>query len=361
VSAPRVVFRADASARIGTGHVMRCATLGEELQSRGWAPILASRVLPLSLRRRLEASGMRVLDLPADVPLDREPSVIGEQLDPAETGPVLVITDHYDVGARWHLNATWATALAAIDDLANREQHVALLVNQNLGATRARYAGLVPPGANLLLGPRYALVRPEFAEARRASAAVRVPRRDRSPRVLVIMGGADESDVTGRAAAAATSIGTTLDVVVGAAYPHAQRLRAWADGRRGVKVHVDTPDVAELMVQADVCIGAAGSATWERCTLGLPALLVTLAQNQVEVASLLTREGAAVSLGWHEDVTAMDVADALRSLLADPDQLRSMSRAAARITDGNGTRRVADAIERLALVPGPSARTRGTS
>jgi UDP-2,4-diacetamido-2,4,6-trideoxy-beta-L-altropyranose hydrolase len=326
---------------------MRSATLGAELVRRGWEAILATRDLPPAMARHLADGGISVLPLSDDVPLGQEPDVLGEQLAiPRAERAIVVVADHYEVDAAWHRRAPWATAVAAIDDLAERPQDVRLLLNQNLGATAARYANLVPVEAEMLLGPRYALVRPEFERPMGVDAA-RDGLRGPMPRVLVMLGGADEPDVTRRAATAADGLGYRVEVVTGPAYPHADQLRAWAERHSNVTLHANTQHVAELMTAADLCVGAAGSASWERCAVGLPAILVTLAQNQVEVAALLERAGAAVSLGWHEDITDMDLAAVLRDLITDPGRIRAMSSAAAAITDGRGTTRVADALERV--------------
>jgi UDP-2,4-diacetamido-2,4,6-trideoxy-beta-L-altropyranose hydrolase len=340
-----LVVRADASRRIGTGHVVRSATLAGELIRRGWQAVLATRDLPPAMRGSLVEADIGVLELRADEPLDSEPDRLAELLSRQPSmGPIVIVTDHYGIDAAWHRRAAWATVIAAVDDLAERPQHVGLLLNQNLGATPARYAGLVPAGAELLLGPQFALVRPAFARPPGVER-VRDGLRGRVPRVLVMLGGADEPDVTRRATAAAVGLGYAVDVVVGPAYAGTPSLRSWAERRPAIAVHANTTRVADLMEAADLCVGAAGSASWERCALGLPAILVTLAQNQVEVASLLASAGAAVSLGWHEDVTDMALTAAIRDLIEDPTRLRLMSEAAAAITDGRGTGRVADALE----------------
>ena len=105
--------------------------------------------------------------------------------------------------------------------------------------------------------------------------------------------------------------------------------------------------MADLMDEADLAIGAASSASWERCTLGLPALLVTLADNQVAAERLLVEAGAAVSIGWHHAVSAADIERAVRRLRADPVRVAAMSVAAAGVTDGRGTERVVAEIESM--------------
>lgn len=342
--APRLaVLRADASAAIGFGHVARSLTLGEELRRRGWACALATRRPIASLRDRLARSGIDLVTVDDAVALGDEPDAIAAGIGAGHAhSTALVLTDHYDIGADWHRRASWASVVAAIDDLADRPQAVDVLINQNLGAAADRYAGLVPADATLLLGPTHALVRPAFAEERGRGLRDRRELR----RVLVLLGGADQPNVTLRAAVAAASLGLVVDVVVGPLYGHVSKLEGWAAATPRVEVHVDTPDVARLMAAADVCIGAPGSASWERCTLGLPALLAILAQNQVEVSELLVKAGAAVGLGWHADIRERHIAAALEDLRARPGALDRMATAAAAITDGRGVIRVADAIER---------------
>jgi spore coat polysaccharide biosynthesis predicted glycosyltransferase SpsG len=116
-------------------------------------------------------------------------------------------------------------------------------------------------------------------------------------------------------------------------------------GRVAITVHVNTDAMATLMDRADLAIGAASSASWERCALGLPAVLVTMADNQVDVERSLVEAGAAEAIGWHTAVTASDIERTVRALRADPRRVAAMSAAAARVTDGRGTERVADEVE----------------
>ena len=292
---------------------------------------------------------MGLIELDATAGLDAEHAVIAEQVGRSVT---IAVVDHYGIGAEWQRAAgVWAERLMAIDDLADRFLAVDLMLNQNPGRWMSRYAGLVPPDALILDGPTFALVRPEFAAIRLRADRERDEgepgHRGRIDRVLVFLSGTDPHDVTNRAARAAIALGVPVDVIVGAAYPFLASLRAWAFGQPLIELHVDTPDMAALMERADVSIGAPGSASWERCTLGLPTVLVTLADNQVETARHLAEVGAALDLGWHSEVTTAELEEVLIALAADPARLIAMSEAAARITDGQGTVRVADELERL--------------
>lgn len=338
---PHVLLRADASARIGTGHVVRCLTLARALVDRGWTAVIVGR-MPAELAGSIRDAGVDVRPLPDDLAADAEPRFLDVSglLDAAD----VVIVDHYGLAAEWQRAVAGGVRLmVVIDDLAARPQVADLLVNQNVGATRDRYRDLFPAGAVMLAGPAYAILRPAFAEARTA-----LPERSGSVhRILVFLSGADEDDVTRRAAEAAATAGVPVDVVVGSAYPFQTQLLAWARTQPNVRVHVNTSSMPELMAAADLAIGAPGSASWERCTLALPSILVILAENQVEVAGLLHGAGAAVTLGWHDTVTTDQMTEAVAELVADPRRLRAMGRAAAAITDGQGATRVADAVDAL--------------
>lgn len=335
------LLRADGSASIGTGHVMRCRTLAGRLLTSGWDTVMAVRELPPDLASAVRRAGTTLLEIPADVSIGSEPEFISDHLS-SLVG--LCVTDHYRISASWHRAARrWASLIMAIDDLAESTQDVDLLLNQNLGATRARYRALVPDGASLLLGPGYALLRPQFAEVR----ATLPPREGSIARLLVFLGGADAPDVTRRAVLAASRFPLTVDVVIGPAYEHRAALESLAAEQPDITIHSDVEDMATLMARADLAIGAPGSASWERCALALPALLVTLADNQVEVAGLLHQAGAAESLGWHHEVSSAGIERAIRCLMDAPERMRAISQAARAIADGSGTDRVVDEIERL--------------
>jgi UDP-2,4-diacetamido-2,4,6-trideoxy-beta-L-altropyranose hydrolase len=342
-----VVFRADAGPAIGTGHVGRCTTLAQELIGRGWHAILASQGIPDRLRAGVERAGMDVLALPDDGSLRADHDAIRAHVSHA----TLVVTDHYGIDASWQGRARdWSDVVMAIDDLAERPQDVDLLLDQNLGFDEAAHRRLLRDGARLLGGPRFALVAAGFAEARDG----RAPATGAVHRILVFLSGADPDDVTRTAAlgVASATAGTSIsiDVVVGAAYPFVDRLTRWAARRSGVRVYVATDDMVGLTSAADLAVGAAGTASWERCTLGVPTVLLTLAPNQAGVAGGLAAAGAAIALGGAD--AAADVEPVVRDLLADPARVRAMSEAARTITDGRGRCRVADAIEELPAVRG---------
>jgi UDP-2,4-diacetamido-2,4,6-trideoxy-beta-L-altropyranose hydrolase len=345
VTERHAVIRADASVTIGTGHIVRSRTLAEGLIARGWRATIATRDLMDGLADGLAASGVGILRLPSGSPIEAEPEVISEHLGPDTT---LVVGDHYGIHDDWYRamrHGAPHAILMAIDDLGDRPLPVDLVLNQNLGVGAAGYAGLAPASTRILTGPAYALLRPEFS-ALRARGRVRDGRVDR---ILVFFSGADAHDVTARAVAGVGGLGCPIDVVVGAAYPHLAALRAAVARHASVTLFVNTDEMATLMDRADLAVGAASSASWERCALGLPAVLVTIADNQVDTERLLVEAGAALAIGRHAEVTALDVERTVRALCEDPHRVEAMSAAAARVTDGLGTERVVAEIEAVVV------------
>lgn len=342
-----VVIRADASSAIGTGHVVRCRTLADALIARGWTASFATRGLPDGLATSLDRAGIGRVALEA---AGDDAAVTAAELERAgRDRPTLLVVDHYDIDAAW-IDAvrSSATAVLAVDDLVDRPQPVDIVLNQNLGIDADGYAALVPPDCRVLVGPMFALVRGAFADAGEArNARGALPPDGRVERVLVFLSGADPDDVTSRAVAALEGTGLAADIVVGAAYPNLADLRPRVDANPSLRLHIDTDEMADLTASADLAVGAPSSASWERCTLGVPTVLVILADNQLAVERGLVAAGAAISAGWHTGVTVDTIRALLVDLIAEPERVAAMGHRAAEVTDGRGTDRVIAEIEAL--------------
>ena len=340
-------FRADASLELGSGHVMRCLTLADALRAGGARCHFLTR--PSLLAEAIGAAGHELHLLP---------ETSGDEAADADAclariagGCDWLIVDHYRLGADWErrLRAR-ARRIAAIDDLADRAHAVDLLLDPNEVEHRERrYDGLLPAGCRTLLGARYALLRPEF------TAAGRRPRDGALRRVLVSFGGSDPGNATSLALDALASLPAALivDVVIGRLHPAAEDIAARCRQQPGWTLHVQTSRMAELMSAADFCLGASGGTAWERCALGLPSLLLTVADNQRPLAQAIARAGAALWPGDAAQVSAATLADLLRALQSCPDWLRAMSDTAVKLCDGRGAARVATALlaEGLQLRP----------
>ncbi|MGM9489813.1 UDP-2,4-diacetamido-2,4,6-trideoxy-beta-L-altropyranose hydrolase [Ideonella sp. YS5] len=365
----KVAFRVDASERIGSGHLVRCATLADALRQRGAEVLFLCRALPPAWGEWLASQGWPWADLgPASKTCSAEAGDPGHahwlgtdwQTDAAETARVLgderwdaLVVDHYALDARWErrLRAN-ALRLLAIDDLADRTHDVDLLLDPNLYDDMAhRYVGLVPPGTRQLLGPRFALLRPEFAAARQAMA----PRGDEVKRVLVFFGGFDARNATGRVLEALDELRRSgiapfaVDAVIGALHPAREALSAFCRGREGWTCHVQTDRMAELMARADVAVGAGGGATWERCALGLPTLAVAQADNQVEQVATAARAGLLCAPQLRDEASVAAWRIPIEALWFDPVRRARVGSAGVALVDGLGARRVAQHLCRPAL------------
>lgn len=352
----KAVFRTDASLAMGSGHVMRCLTLADALKARGSDCRFICRPHAGHLLDLIRRRGHAALALPAPEPApsaEASPYAAwlgGSWQDDAEQTAALLddgaadwlIVDHYALDARWE-NALRSRCrqLLALDDLADRPHDCDLLLDQNLGRQDSDYAGLTPAHCERLTGPAYALLRPEFAALRDVSLARRQAPALRH--ILVSMGGMDQPNATG---AVLQALQTTplpsdcrLTVVMGAGAPWLEQVRELA-ARLGIpaRVAVNVNDMARLMADCDVAIGAAGGTAWERCCLGVPTAVAVLADNQRAIAESLAAAGVGVLLG-----TVAEIAGRLPvalSLLGDPGKLADMSARAGRLTDGQGSLRV---------------------
>ncbi|MDP3381972.1 MAG: UDP-2,4-diacetamido-2,4,6-trideoxy-beta-L-altropyranose hydrolase, partial [Phenylobacterium sp.] len=279
---PRVLFIANAGPQVGGGHVMRSLTLAAALAERG------ARVEFMADSHVEAILAAYAPDLPRRAVASMAPDVLtdltGRQAFEA------VVFDHYGLSRPEHEAIADGRPALVIDDLADRPLGGALVLDSGPARVEADYRGLAS-GARLLLGPKYAPVRPAFAALRNTALA----RRHETPRrVLVSMGLTDLDGITGKVVEQLRRRygETALDVVVSAGAPSRKGLTRIAAHDPRQTLHVDTPDMAELATAADLAVGAAGSAMWERCVLGLPSVVVTIADNQIPAATALAKAGA---------------------------------------------------------------------
>lgn len=324
----RVVVRADGSAEIGMGHVMRCLALADRLAERGAAVSFVTRGEPAVLAR-IAAHGCEAV-----APRGADPVTLLEHA--AAVGATAAVVDVYGFGADAQA-AVRASGLrlTVIDDLAHARFVADVVLNQNIDARPETYA--VEPYTRLLLGPRYALLRREFVGVTTAAAGG-------TPRVLLTMGGGDADNVTLGALQAADALDAdfALDVVLGPAFPHGDAVSSAArTARHRVVVHRNPSDLPALMAAATLALSAAGSTCWELAHLGLPPVLLVLADNQAGIAAGLAAAGFAISLGEAARAPWPALREALAALLADPARRARMAAVGRRLVDGQGAARVA--------------------
>lgn len=333
MTGPRILFVVDAGAVVGGGHAMRSLTLAQALNAQGAACVFVG---PPAIAELLDAFAPGTPRIAAE---DLAAAAVREAFD-------AIVFDHYGLSEPDHRAMAQGRPVLVIDDLANRALGADVVVDSGPGRKPADYLSLTGETTRLLLGPTYAPVRPEFAALREPALAWRG---EPVLRVLVSMGLTDVGGVTARVVdllrPRVQDIG--LDVVLGAQAPSLPGLTKIARRDPRVLLHVDTPHMARLTAEADIGIGAAGSSTWERCVLGLPSLMVVLADNQREAARAMAERDAALTA----DLAAADFEATfdrhLMRLMRDAGLRRQLAGNSAAVCDGLGAGRVAEVFLNL--------------
>ena len=368
----KVVIRADASLQIGTGHVMRCLTLANALKKQGAEIEFICRAHQGNLIEHIELQGFKVhglckstttVDSAAELKTNESPGREGlygvkwlgttQQEDAVQSKPVLnaikpdwLIIDHCAINQTWQRLLEGACKkLMVIDDLADREHQCDVLLDQTYGREPKEYADLVPENCQLLLGSKYALLRPEFAQWRSYSLQRRA--QPELKKLLITMGGVDPDNITGqildKLKTCTLPREIEITVVMGLNAPCTASVIKQAEAMP-FKTHVKTnvSNMAEIMANSDLAIGAAGATTWERCCLGLPSLQVVVAKNQINIAEKLSEIHAVKYLRSMEELFAC-----LESIWRD---IRKMVLVASSLTSACGTHNIVECLV-LSKVP----------
>lgn len=364
----KVAFRVDASLSMGTGHVMRCLTLANALSSEGAECCFLTREHPGNLNAQIRNQGHCVhsLEEPSTAATDccskeqttsltveRNSSRLAhsEWLGASQeqdieaclpilekTSPDWLIIDHYGIDSRWEKMARPTTQnVMVIDDLADREHDCDLLLDQNWfqGSLSARYRHKIPTHCKTLLGPAYALLSPEYAKL-----SASLPRKDGTvSKILVFLGGSDPSNQTLKVLKALESPALqhlSVEMVIGRNHPDSRGIRHKSRARPLTKVHQGLPSLAYLMAEADLMIGAGGATTWEKMCMGLPSLVIGIADNQIDTNIALANAGYIDYLGFMDGVTVDDIEAAVCKSIDNPGKLRAQSALGTELSNGKG-------------------------
>jgi len=344
--AESLLIRADASPAIGTGHVMRCLTLARAARERGMQVLFATSASSEPLIGRMRSAG-------ADI--HRMESNHGGAEDAAEAVALAASGGiRHAVIDGYHFDGVYQQAFRnaglmtlAVDDYGHAEHYAAhLVLNQNLGADADLYRNR-EEDTQLLIGPRYALLRPEFVTKRPEKRSF--PRKARH--ILVTLGGADPENQTSRVLHAFSFLKHTdleATVVIGSENIHATEIDALS-GKAVFPIRVirNAENMAQLMEQADLAIAAAGTTTWELLCMGVPIISGVIAQNQEKIAEALRNEGVAEVIGWYAHIAPEDLGARIDHVIAAPALRRIFSEHGRKIVDGQGVTRVLDALESL--------------
>nr|WP_168710935.1 UDP-2,4-diacetamido-2,4,6-trideoxy-beta-L-altropyranose hydrolase [Ningiella ruwaisensis] len=364
-----ILCRVDASLEIGAGHLMRCLALANALNKRGAQCTFLSYKQKGDLHALVDEQGHKRCVISSDeqaapaIASDKSYSdklIVASQMSEEREAQRciqllgkqrfdLLIVDHY------HLAKTFCRSMRAIckrilviDDLANREHDCDILLDQNLLPNAStRYQNLIPNACQTLLGPQYALLREEFYQSKTIDSL-----QQEEGHLLVNFGGNDIHNLSALCieAMANSKYVKSADIVIGANHPSLQQLKSAISLYPGFTLHIQTKEMARLMHKASLMIGAGGSSHWERCICSLPALIVTVAENQVETTRYLDSLGvcqyvADASDGINNSISATMLASCIDKFLSSPDLLESMRKKASEIVPKQaGTPLVCDTV-----------------
>lgn len=330
-----MVFRADASSLIGSGHVMRCLTLAQRLHKEENAKVVfIMRRLSGNLIDLVRKQGFDVLVLPpADQDYELEDYglwlTVPIEVDAQQTIEVLqhylqehgfdvadrLIVDSYALDEQWEqMLRPYSREIMVIDDLANRRHDCDILLDQNFYLNKdVRYVGLVPEHCKMLLGPDHALLREEFYEAKK-----HLRKRDGNIKnILVFYGGSDLTNETEKAIQALVQLrdegyNLTADIITGLSNSRREKIEKICSKYPFFHYYCQVGNMAEFMNNADLMLGAGGATTWERLYMELPALVTAVAENQIQGCRDCSQIGIIEYLGINDDVNVNMIVEALR-------------------------------------------------
>ena len=347
----KIVFRADASLQIGSGHIMRCLTLAHGLSEIGAKVTFLCKPHEGHLIDKIRKSGFSCLVLSAPVL-----NISKKSDDLAHSswlgGTHWLIVDHYALDSCWEKQlVSLCKKLMVIDDLADRAHDCDLLLDQNLVAEQfTRYDGLLSEKCTRLLGPEYALLQDEYAKLYH-----RVPPRIGPVKnILIYFGGAVNHNLTFLAIRAFLDLrrdDLSLDVVINPEGLHTRAVKEVVESCTNITLHASLPTLAPLILKADIAIGAGGASSWERACLGLPSIIVTIAENQRAIASELDQRGVIRWLGHFDQVSGQDIYQAIEISVKNEGDLGEWSQVCRRHVDGKGVNRVVAMMKLDATTP----------
>lgn len=334
-----LVIRADAGTRMGTGHVMRCLALAEAWCEGGGRVVFATATPLAALEARLQAAGARVSYV-SDKPGSND-DVLATAALAHEVHASWVVIDGYHFDAVYQKRIKDASLrLLVVDDYGQAEHYCADVILNPHSYARSSLYSYRRLDTRLLLGPRYLLLRREFLQEQvRACETPFI-----ACRLLITLGGSDPENVTDMILRALEDVAydnlETL-VIVGANNPHHGHLMTRIQAsRRPPRITHNVTNLAMLMRWADFAISAAGTTAWELAFMGVPTLLIAVAENQRAIAEALDTAGAAINLDWHATLHTSAITRAVNSLIVSSEQRRRMSERGRALVDGYGAARV---------------------
>lgn len=352
-----IFIRADASMHIGSGHIMRCLVLAKALQKNGHYVCFVTRPQQSDMVEFLIQERINVVMLAAPltplIPTDTADYAAWLQvseLDDAENTIALIddidlmIVDHYGINIEWEqrVKTQLHCPIMVIDDLV-RPHNADIVLDQTLSRKVSDYTLMAK---QVLTGCQFALLAPRFAELRQQTSCKQLASSHAGkPKVLISMGGIDNPNATFQTLQCLNLLSSKpfVTVLLSQRSPHFEQVRAFCQLRSTWITHIEfTYTMPELMLEHDLSIGAPGSTSWERACLGLPSIVIPLADNQQQICAILESSGAVLRVEL--DHIDTELLPAYHHILGHWTKFQQVNLS---LCDGLGTQRVVHCIEQL--------------
>lgn len=341
-----IFIKTDSTLHLGSGHLERCITLSKELKKKGMNINFICRPQNVSMKRRIKNEGFGVKVLPnfknSSKKFDKNIKsnnkfLLGSdwRVDAHHTirlilkdKPKLLIVDHYGINVNWEnlVKSSTGVKIMVIDGLANRRHNCEILLDYTYSLKgKRRWNNLINSDCKLLFGTKYTLIRSEFVQEKKNL----IKKKGVIDRIFISFGGSDEINLTGEALNALDSLkrrDISTDVVVSKNNPNISEIRKKLKKKKNFQLHIQPRNIAKLMNKADISIGAGGTMIWERCYLGLPSLIISIANNQVNQSAAVHFYGAAINLGIYKKNTKEKIIKQLKRIIKNKKLILSMSR-----------------------------------
>jgi spore coat polysaccharide biosynthesis predicted glycosyltransferase SpsG len=347
-----ILFRVDGTTRTGLEHLARCLTFATALQRRRRPTYFLAQLEPAALGLAIKRAGSDWLD--ADAPAGCGEDAVETVQEIRRLHPAAVVVDAPEATEAYLAElAGTGTMVVSLDSLAATRFPSQLVVNPMLGPGREDYEFY--PGTQLLLGARYALVRPEIRRIRptRAQEPPPLPAGDgkgpKEPyRALLVLGEDDPNQQTEPLVRTLLNLPRVgrVDLIARAHHPDLAKFQALAEAHAGrLELATENADVASRILRAHFALTNGGGWSLELACVGVPQLLIVQYEAHWPTAQRLEEEGCATCLGWHATVSPQTIRQAIQNLLGDPLERQAMARCARKLIDGRGPDRLVTALE----------------
>ena len=336
-----VVFRVDASAKIGIGHLIRCLALSEELSSRGKKCYLLSKIEDSRLIEEVNKYNIKNYNISRKLTLMEDL----EQLIAFSTKNNIewIITDHYDIDADYlRVIKEKGFKLLSIDDTAQIHYYSDIVLNQNIGAKKLAFSA--EKYTRFLLGPKYIMIR-NYLLGKNLKR-----KNNETQTILIVFGGSDYWNLTLKAVKSLETIGGNVKLLVisGPINRHYDGIKRYIYNSKCEIDLISSPrDIANVYQKTDLALTAGGSTCYELAYYGIPNLIITVADNQVNIARELDRQQVSIYLGKQNEVSGKQIKETVEKVLISESLRKKMSIKGKKLVDGQGKVRIVDFMERF--------------